>query len=298
MSRRGDSGRCHAQGALDPPPLTDTTGYPVCEHAVVAEPGEVTHRKLGGVFGHAGVAVAYEHRPPYPPDVFELLDRLITDEPRVVLDIGAGEGAIARPLASRVDRVDALDISAAMIEAGRQRPGGQQPNLRWILGATETAELDGPYALVTAGASLHWMRWDETFDRLSRVMTPHAYLAIIDHGPRDVPWQDELIAVIQRHSRDRDYDPRFSVVKAVQQRGLFEVVDSADSSPMVFRQSIRDYVEQFHSRATLARENMSEEEVGDFDRAVEQAVRPWADGDTLEMKVVANLTWGRTKPPN
>ena len=69
-----------------------------------------------------------------------------------MLDIGAGEGALARPLADRVDHVDAVDISAAMVRAGRLRPGGTRPNLRWIVGAAGTAPLDGPYALVTAGA--------------------------------------------------------------------------------------------------------------------------------------------------
>jgi ubiquinone/menaquinone biosynthesis C-methylase UbiE len=267
----------------------------LCNDAAMPEPSGVTHRKLGWVFGNPGVAAAYEHRPPYPPDVFDILEQLIADEPRAVLDIGAGEGAIARPLASRVDRVDALDISAAMIETGRQRPGGQQPNLRWILGAMESADLDGPYALVTAGASLHWMRWDETFDRLAKVVTPHAHLAIVDHGPRDVPWREGLVAVIRRHSRDADYDPSFSVVEALRQRELFDLTNSADSSPMAFRQSVRHYVEQFHSTATLAREHMSEQEARDFDGAVEDVVAPWADEGTLELEIVANVTWGRIK---
>jgi hypothetical protein len=31
-----------------------------------------------------------------------------------------------------------------------------------------------------------------------------AAAAIIGHGARDVPWQDELVTVIKRHSRDPD----------------------------------------------------------------------------------------------
>ena len=272
-------------------------GLEMCKHAGMADHVESKRRELGAVFANPGVAAAYEHRPPYPPDVFDVLERLISDEPRVVLDIGAGDGAIARPLASRVERVDAVDISAAMIAVGRLRPGGQQPNLRWIVGAVETADFDGPYALVTAGASLHWMQWDDTLDRLARAMSPHAQLAILDHGPRDVPWHDDLVAVIKRHPRNPDYDPRFSVVEALQERGLFEVTSIADSSPMVFRQSIEDYVEQFHPTATLAREHMSDQESRDFDLAVERVVRPWAACDnTLELKTVANLTWGRPRP--
>jgi predicted TPR repeat methyltransferase len=80
--------------------------------------------QLAAAFGHPGVADAYQHRPPYPSEVFDILERIIADRPRRVLDLGAGEGALARPLASRVDHVDALDVSAAMVEAGRRRPGG------------------------------------------------------------------------------------------------------------------------------------------------------------------------------
>src|SRR5262245_45203928 len=151
------------------------------------------HAELAGVFSDPGVAAAYRYRPPYPPEVFEILDRLLVDEPRHLLDLGAGEGALARPLAERVDRVDALDVSAAMVAAGRTRPGGTRLNLRWIVGAVETAELAGPYALVTAGASLHWMSAEATMARLRQWMTPNAQVAVIEHGHESQPWRDALI---------------------------------------------------------------------------------------------------------
>jgi ubiquinone/menaquinone biosynthesis C-methylase UbiE len=133
--------------------------------------------ELAADFARLGVVDAHQYRPPYPPEAFGVLAQLITDRPRTVLDIGAGEGALARPLAGLVDHVDAVDISAAMVDAGRRRPGGRQRNPRWIIGAVETAELGGPYALVTAGASLHWMSWQSTLARLARVMTDNAFLA-------------------------------------------------------------------------------------------------------------------------
>ena len=133
-------------------------------------------RHLAQSFTYPGVAEAYQYRPPYPAEVFDLLVGLISDRPSRVLDLGAGEGALARPLASRVDQVDAVDPSTAMIEAGRQRPGGAAANLRWVLGSAEDAELEGPYAMVTAGASLHWMLPKPTMSRLAQVMTAGAYL--------------------------------------------------------------------------------------------------------------------------
>jgi len=73
-------------------------------------PQQETSVGLAATFGHPGVARSYLHRPPYPDEVFDVLEGLITERPRTVLDIGAGE-----------------------------RPGGRAPNLRWIVGAAETA---------------------------------------------------------------------------------------------------------------------------------------------------------------
>jgi ubiquinone/menaquinone biosynthesis C-methylase UbiE len=247
----------------------------------------VTRPELAGTFGHPGVVAAYRHRPPYPDEVFTILERLIADRPRDVLDVGAGEGALARPLAARVDQVDAVDVSAPMVAAGRDRPGGRRENLRWIVGAVETCALGGPYALVTAGASLHWMATDRVLARLAGVLTGHAVLAVVEHGPRDVPWRAELIEIIKRHSRSPDFDPGYSVADELGLTGR------AETAPVPFRQHIRDYVEQFHSTASLARELMPAEEAAGFDHAVAAAARPWAVDGVLEMPIVATLAWGR-----
>ena len=249
--------------------------------------------ELAATFRHTGVAGAYRYRPPYPAEVFDLLERIITDRPRRVLDIGAGEGALARPMAGRADHVDAVDISPAMVRAGRQRPGGARPNLRWIVGPVETAPLDGPYALVTAGASLHWMSWRPTLTRLAAAMTPHAFLAIVEHGHRDLPWRADLTEVIVRHSRNRGYDPAFSLVDALCAAGLLELAGRVATAPTLFRQPVADYVEHFHSTASLAREMMTAGEAAAFDRAVEDLVRPYATDGALDLPVAAELAWGR-----
>jgi SAM-dependent methyltransferase len=250
---------------------------------------------LAEAFGYPGVASAYRHRPPYPDLVFDVLTGLIAGPPSTVLDLGAGEGALARPLAARVDQVDAVDISAAMIAEGRRRPGGDAPNLRWIVGAAETAPLGGPYALATAGASMHWMRWPETFERLAAVLTGGAYLALVGHGHQDPPWEDELNQVIARHSRSPDYDPSFRLVDALAETGLFERVGQVTTAPTPFRQRADDYVEYLHSTSSLAREWMTPEESAAFDRAATEIIAPHAADGWLEMTVAADITWGTVR---
>ncbi|HEX3492376.1 MAG TPA: class I SAM-dependent methyltransferase [Streptosporangiaceae bacterium] len=251
--------------------------------------------RLAAVFGHPGVARAYQHRPPYPPEVFDILGGLITDRPRDVLDVGAGEGALARPLAGRADHVDALDMSAAMVAAGRERPGGRQPGLRWIVGTIQDAPLGGPYALVTAGASMHWMPWAQTLARLAGVMTEHACLAIVEHNPSALPWEEGLTEIVIRHSRNPGFDPTFRLIDALTATGQFDVAGQATTAPAPFRQSVTDCIEALHSTSSLAREGMPAAESADFDRAVADLLQPHTTDGMLTMDIVASLTWGHCR---
>jgi SAM-dependent methyltransferase len=281
-----------AREAFVTPGYAGPTGYCAAMTRDSAERG-----RLAAAFGHAGVAEAYQHRPPYPPDVFRVLAGLITDQPRDVLDLGAGDGALARPLARVADHVTALDVSAAMIGAGPLRPGGDQPGLRWVLGAAESADLGGPYALVTAGASLHWMSWETTLARVARVMTAGAFLAIVDQRYHELPWRDGLREIVVRHSRSPGFDPDFSLPRALSDAGLLEVAGSAVTPPERFRQPVASYVEEFHSTASLAREWMTAGELAAFDEAVTDLVMPYAPGGMLSMRVVAQVDWGRIRMP-
>jgi hypothetical protein len=60
-----------------------------------------------------------------------------------------------------------------------------------------------------------------------------------------------------------------------------------------YRHRPADYVEHFHSTASLARELMTAEEAAAFGHAVENLVRPHAVDDVLDLPVAAELAWGR-----
>lgn len=100
--------------------------------------------EYGRRFDDATVAASYSMRPPYPSRTIEVLLGLLCS-PAAVLDVGAGTGDIARPLAGspQVNRVDAVDPLAAMIAQGRRLEGGRSPRLQWIVGTAE----DGPLTL-------------------------------------------------------------------------------------------------------------------------------------------------------
>lgn len=254
---------------------------------------------LAASFRHPGVAEAYRFRPPYPAEVFDVLEGLLRDEPADVLDLGAGEGALARPLIARgrVTRVDAVDASPAMVAAGRERPGGGHPGLHWIVGGVDEVPLAGPYALATAGASLHWMPAAGTMARLREVLAEQGLLAIVEHGYHRLPWSDDVAQVIARHSRSPGYDPNFDVADELAARGLFRKLGAHRTLPVVFRQPVADYVEQFHSTASLARELMPAAEAAAFDEAVARIARRHAVDDVLTLDIDATLVWGVPTPP-
>ena len=120
-----------------------------------------------------------------------------------------------------------------------------------------------------------------------------AILAVVEHGPRDVPWRDDLAGVIRSHSRNPDYDPDHSLINALRDAGHFEPIGHTETAPITFRQPVAYYIEQFHSTSSLARELMSAEEAAEFDRAIEAVVAPWREAGWLELTVVATIDWGR-----
>ena len=80
------------------------------------------------------MAEAYNLRPPYPNEMYRILLNLLGDKRGRVLDVGCGQGKIARTLVDHVERVDAVDVSQEMIRVGKSLVNGNHPNLRGFTG--------------------------------------------------------------------------------------------------------------------------------------------------------------------
>lgn len=257
---------------------------------LTSRPGFLTAENAAR-FADAGVAEAYPHRQPYALEVYDVLADLLVGEPRTVLDIGAGTGDLARLLAPRVDRVDALDPSGAMIAKGRTLPGGDADNLRWIEGRAEDAPLDGPYALVTAGESLHWMDWEVVLPRLAAAVRSGAVLAIANRTQSEPPWQAGLRSLIEAHSTLTNWHT-YDLIGLLEERRLFERVGTYDSEPRRARQAVDDYVESFHSRSSLTRAALTSASAAAFDDGLRALVAPWSADGAIEIETVSHITWG------
>jgi ubiquinone/menaquinone biosynthesis C-methylase UbiE len=247
--------------------------------------------EYGAQFKDASIVEVYHYRPPYAAEALRTLIGLITDQPRIILDVGCGTGDLARRLVEDVERVDAVDFSAAMLAKGQTLPGGNHPHLNWIYGRVEEAVLQPPYALITAGESLHWMQWDIVLPLFCRILTPHGYLALVGRGTERNPWDDDLQALIQRFSTNREYRP-YNLVEELESRHLFRRRGATRTQPVPFTQSGEAYLQSFYSRNGFSRERMGEEAANAFDDTFKAMISPFLQDRQLTLSVFSSVEWG------
>ncbi|HEU5103105.1 MAG TPA: class I SAM-dependent methyltransferase [Roseiflexaceae bacterium] len=252
--------------------------------------------EYASVFQDQSVVAAYQFRPAYPPETFSVLSSLIPVEvaPRNVLDAGCGTGFVARPFAPLVDRVDAVDISEAMIAMGQRLPGGERANIRWVAAPIETAPLDGPYALIVAAASLHWMDWERTLPRFAAVLAPGCVLALVEELAQSSPWDSAIGPILGRYSMNTDFVPysMATVAAELERRGLFRLRGTHTTALAPFRQPIDEWVEAFHARNGFSRDRMAATAASACDAELRAAVGSFCRDGIVEQWIAARVLWG------
>ncbi|HXZ68842.1 MAG TPA: class I SAM-dependent methyltransferase [Alphaproteobacteria bacterium] len=259
------------------------------------------YRKRGAAFQDEDVVRAYAHRPDYPPALFEALLARIPGR-HLALDLGTGPGKIAGRLAPHFKRVDALDPSAAMLDAARKNWPAK--NINWICARAEDAQLAPAYDLITAGAAIHWMAPELTFPKIARHLAPGARLAIIGGsvggalGAREAPWKDEWKAFADRWMPQDGsaYDrSRQGAVRTLVLRWLD--IDERLSFDHEVRQTIPEFLDNQHSHSIWARARLGAKTM-DFDDEATALLTPFASEGVLTYTVATRLTLGnpRTTP--
>ena len=216
----------------------------------------------------------------------------MTDEPKAVLDVGCGTGLISRNLMEFVDRVDGVDFSENMIETAKILPNGNHPGINWICGLVEEVLLSPPYALITAGESLHWMDWEVVFSRFRECLTRNGYMAIVGQKNSPMPWDGDLFKkIIPTYATNQDFVP-YNLVEELESRNLFHKNGEKSAKPVSFQQIIEDYVESFHSMNGFSRERMTEEAAHDFDSEVRELVSKYCPEGEMVLQSVGKVVWG------
>ncbi|HEV8536524.1 MAG TPA: class I SAM-dependent methyltransferase [Candidatus Limnocylindria bacterium] len=216
-------------------------------------------RELGAAFAHEDVVRNYRHRPPYPREIFQVLEPLLV-APRVVLDAGCGTGALTRGLAAFAKRVDALDPSEAKIAEARALPGGDDPAIRWIVGRAEDAPLRPPYGLITTGASIHWMDPSMVMPRFRDALATDAFLAIaeLEWVLPEEEWRTAIVSLIQRYSPIKHHEDFDGRLRSLEEGGHFEKVGKHCAAPVAYEPSVDEYLAMLASTSSLSRATLKD----------------------------------------
>jgi ubiquinone/menaquinone biosynthesis C-methylase UbiE len=244
-------------------------------------------------FQDQSVVERYHLRPAYPQETFAILNQLVVDEPRVVLDVGCGTGSIARHLVKHAERIDAVDISLPMLEQARKLPEGDSSRINWLYGRAEDVETKPPYALITAGESLHWMDWEVVLPRFASLLSPQGVLAVVDitHEPA-LPWQGGYVQIVKRFSNSPNYVP-INLIAELEKYSLFQILGKRKTAPVVVTQTIEDYVAAQHARSALSLETMTSEQAALFDAEMYDLLSSYAQDGMLTFTVSGVITWGK-----
>lgn len=242
-------------------------------------------------FQTQSIVDAYGYRAPYPPAAFDFMETLIAGEHKRVLDVGCGRGEIARQLVGRGIQVDAVDFSAAMIEAGKPLPNGDHPNLTWIHGPIEKVELEPPYGLVVAGASFHWLEWSVVMPLFHRLLVSEGVLAILAATTTPHPWE-MLGDLVSGYREDGGFQPR-DIFAELKDQGYFERLGEFRTKGRRFEQTIQEYVASYHSRPGFSRERMGAEKAAMFDREAESVLAEKYPDRVVSLEVMGHIIWGR-----
>jgi len=113
------------------------------------------------------------------------LDRaaLLAPNPRRVLDVGCGTGALLRKVAKRFPRADlsGVDPAPGMVEAARKAWRGDRP-ARFVQAAAEHLPFEGgEFELVTSTVSFHhWQDQRAGLHEIGRVLAPGGSVVLAD----------------------------------------------------------------------------------------------------------------------
>jgi len=243
-------------------------------------------------FNDQAVARAYHLRPPYPERLFAALTALMVDQPKTVLDLGCGPGDLARSLVHAADRVDAVDMSPAMIERGRAMEDGDHPKLHWTLGRAEDAPLNPPYSLVTAGDSLQWMDWPVILRRISDALSRNGSLAVVGRiWGTGLSEEREILARYSTNQRFR----ALNLIRELEARGLFEK-RGEERFTEVWTPTIDEYIGARHSQASFSLDAPQARAFDETTRALLERLlregRIQGAGGRLKLAVDAGVVWG------
>jgi Methyltransferase domain len=240
------------------------------------------------------MASAYAARFAYAADVFTILASLRRgDGP--VCEIGAGDGRLTMGLAERVGRVDAIEPSQAMVDAGRRRGGS--PDIHWMVSSFEEIALHDRYSLIVASESIHWLDWNSSFPKIASALNPAAFLALVGLEEFEPGTEQpsrirapRLVKLIGEFSTNHEYEP-YDLIPALRDAGLFELLGTATAARTTVTEPIERIITRLHSMNGLAPAALGDR-LDAFDRSASDVLASLAPTGTISTDIRPIVWWG------
>lgn len=161
----------------------------------------------------------YEARPDYPA---ALIDELAALNPKArVLDLGAGLGHLALPLAQRGLAVTAVEPAVHMLRRLEQKARRAGLALSTLHAQAERLTLpDQSFELVLLADALHFLDSERAAQEIARVLTRDGVLAVLVCEFGDTPFMNALQTIMEEAAPRRPRDTRQSLTELFATAGI------------------------------------------------------------------------------
>jgi ubiquinone/menaquinone biosynthesis C-methylase UbiE len=192
------------------------------------------------------MAAAYDARPPYPAALIDALVELAspsagsrTEDPGApaarVLDLGAGIGHVALPLAARGLAVTAVEPAREMLERLRAAARERGLPVQALHAQAEALPVAAASAeLVVISDALHFLDAELTAREVARVLAARGALAVVTCEFASTPFMDALVALMHESAprRLRAIEGPLVQLSAVSGVALSAPIEIVDLTPV------------------------------------------------------------------